>query len=151
MYNVEWTPSTSHITYWHVEVHQYLENGTMPSHFSMQQKRALWLRFLSYQLMDGVLYKEHRDGILLKCMDGREWKKVLHDVHDGPNRGNFMGNTIVKRSLAPFSTSLHYLRMHMPMTASIQPVRDASTQNKGQQPCYSLLQWKNHSNSDAWI
>lgn len=85
MYNVEQTPPTSHGTSWSAEVHQYLEHGTMPSHFSIQQERELQLKVLSYHLVHGVIYRNNHNGILLRFLEAHDLEKVLCDLHDGPD------------------------------------------------------------------
>ena len=34
--------------------------------------------------LDGeVLYKKRKDQILLRCVDSREAKKIMHEIHEG--------------------------------------------------------------------
>ena len=51
MYNVERAPPTTIEKSLYENVDQYVEHDTMPSHFSMQHKRALQLKALSYKLV----------------------------------------------------------------------------------------------------
>lgn len=48
------TPTEDGIV-WYIDVPQYLENGTVPTHFSIRQKRALCLKALAYQSVHGVM------------------------------------------------------------------------------------------------
>jgi len=93
MYNVEWASPTTPMKYWYTNVHQYLEHGTMPSKFSTQKKRALWIKALSYQLVHGVLLRKHHNGVLLKCLEANDSEKVLRYIHDRPSKGHFVWNT----------------------------------------------------------
>lgn len=54
-------------------------------------------------------------------------------------------------SCGPSSIGLHNSDMLMPIPASVWFVKGAPTKIGSQQPCYNLLQWKNHSKSGAWI
>jgi len=96
MHDVERAPPTSYGDSWYKYVFQYLEHGTMPSHFSMRQKRALRLKALRYQLVHGVLYTKHNNEIFLRCLrclEEHDSEKVLHDLHDKLAGGHFMTNT----------------------------------------------------------
>eukprot|EP00253_Pinus_taeda_P020322 PITA_20322 len=76
-----------------LDVRQYLEHDTIPSHISIRQKWELRLKALAYQLVHKVLYKKHSNGVSLKCPEVHESEKVLQDLHDRPIGGHFTGNT----------------------------------------------------------
>jgi len=80
-------------TSWYTVVRQYLRHGTIPSQFSIKQKRELRLKALAYQLVHGVLYRKKSNGVFLSCLEAQESEKVLQDLHDRPTRGHSAGNT----------------------------------------------------------
>jgi len=63
-------PTTSHEKSWYAK-RQYLEHGTMPSHFFMRNKRAIQLKAWPYHLVHGVLYRKHHNIIFLKYLDAQ--------------------------------------------------------------------------------
>ena len=69
-------------TSWYANVCQYLEQGTIPSHFSIRQKRKFLLKYLTYQSMHRFLYRNHSNGALLRCLEAQESEKVLQDLHE---------------------------------------------------------------------
>jgi len=66
----------------------YLPHGTTPDHLNAERKRALWLKYLQYQLLLGILFRNNYDGVLLRCIEKQEVDKVLKDMHDGPTSGH---------------------------------------------------------------
>lgn len=69
MYNIEWASPAIEINYWYMDVHQYLEHGTISYHFSTWKKRTLRLKALSYDLVYGVLFRKNHNGVLLRCLE----------------------------------------------------------------------------------
>lgn len=55
------------------------------------------MKALSYQLVHKVLLKNHHNGVLLKCLEAQGSKRVLHDLHDGPVRGHFKGDIMMRK------------------------------------------------------
>ena len=84
-------------TSWYAVVLQYLEHGTVSSHFSIRQKRDLRLKALAYQSVNEVLYWKHNNQVFLRCLEAHELEKVLKYLHDGPAGGHFAGNTIAHK------------------------------------------------------
>lgn len=97
MYNIERAPPNLHDNSWYEEVHHYIKHDTLPSHISMWHKRELHLKSLSYQLVQGVLYRKNNNKILLRCLEAQDSERVLHDMQDGIVGGHFIGNTIAHR------------------------------------------------------
>ena len=54
MYNIDYVPQSTSKAAWYVDLLNFLENGTLPSHLSNKQKRAIHLKYLSYQFFDRV-------------------------------------------------------------------------------------------------
>ena len=51
------------------------------------------MKALYYQLVHGLIYRKHHNGVFLRCLDTQDSERVLHDFHDRPFRGHFTGNT----------------------------------------------------------
>jgi len=93
MYDIRQATPTEDETSWHTDARQYLEHNTIPSHFSIRQKRPLRLKALAYQLVHEVIYRKHSKRVLLRCLEAHELEVVLQDLHDRPTGGHFLGNT----------------------------------------------------------
>ena len=63
MYSVKRASPTIITTSWYIDMRQYLEHDTIPSHLSARKKRALKLKELSYQMVHGVLFRKHHNGV----------------------------------------------------------------------------------------
>lgn len=97
LYDIRRETPKENRTSWYTNVCQYLEHGTIPSHFSIRQKRALRLKALAYQSVHGVLYRKHSNGVFLRCLEAQELEKVLQDLHDRLVEGHFAGNNIAHK------------------------------------------------------
>ena len=51
---------------WYRDLVHYLQAGLFPEHWSSNQRRALRLKSASYQLVEGVLFRNNYDGVLLR-------------------------------------------------------------------------------------
>ena len=65
----------------------------MPEHWNSKQRRALRLKSALYHIIDGVLFRKNYDGVLLRCLECEDDAKVALELHDGPSRGHFSGDT----------------------------------------------------------
>eukprot|EP00253_Pinus_taeda_P028901 PITA_28901 len=72
MHDIRQATPTEDRTSWYEDVRQYLEHDTIPSHLSIRQKRAFRLKALAYQLVHGVLYRKHCNGVFLRCLEAHE-------------------------------------------------------------------------------
>jgi hypothetical protein len=59
----------------------------------------LRLKSAQYQLVHGILFRRNYDGVLLRCLEKQDVDKVLKELHDGPARGNFAGETTTHKIL----------------------------------------------------
>ena len=71
----------------------------MLEHWSPKQIRALHLKSASYQIIDGVLFRNNYDGVFLRCLEQEDAKKVIIKLHDGPAGGHFSGDTTAHKIL----------------------------------------------------
>ena len=46
----------------------------------------------SYQIVDGILFRNNYDGVLLRCLEKEDAKKVITESHDGPAGVHFSGD-----------------------------------------------------------
>ena len=91
----------------------------LPENWSSKQRRALRLKSASYQLVEGVLFKKNYDGVLLRCLEKEDAKKVMSELHDGP-AGDIIQSTLQPtKSLEPVTIGLHSSRMHMHMSGNV--------------------------------
>ena len=81
---------------WYRDLVHYLQAGLLPEHWSSKQRRALRLKSASYQLVEGVLFRKNYDGVLLRCLEKEDAKKVMSELHDGPT-----GGTLFRRHYGP--------------------------------------------------
>ena len=70
IYNIDRDSPTIDIKSWYAIVCQYLEHGTIPSHVSTRQNRALKIKALSYQLVHGMLFIKHHNWSTAKVFQG---------------------------------------------------------------------------------
>ena len=61
---------------WYRDLVHYLQAGLLPEHWISKQRRALRLKSASYQLVEGVLFRKNYDGVLLRCLEKEDAKKV---------------------------------------------------------------------------
>jgi hypothetical protein len=55
------------------------------------------IKIKPYTLYDGHLYKLGPNGVLRQCLTPIEASKVLEEFHEGPIRGHYGSNMIVKK------------------------------------------------------
>ena len=77
----------------------YLQVGLLPEHWNSKQRRALHLKSASYQIVEGILFRINYDGVLLRCLEKEDVKKVMIDLHDGSAGGHFSIATIEHKIL----------------------------------------------------
>ena len=54
---------------WYRDLVHYLQEGYFPEHWNSKQCRTLCLKSASYQIIDGVIFKNNYDGVFLKCLE----------------------------------------------------------------------------------
>ena len=65
----------------------------LPKHWNSKQQRALCLKSDAYQIIDGILFRKNYDGVLLRCLEKEDAKRVITELHDGPVGGHFSKDT----------------------------------------------------------
>ena len=74
---------------WYNDLKYYLTHGSSPNHLDARKKRTLRLKYAQYQLIDGVLFRQNCDEVLLRCLEKDDGKHILTKLHDGPEGGHF--------------------------------------------------------------
>jgi hypothetical protein len=78
---------------WYDDIRHYIQHGSAPRHLDPSKIRALRLKFASFHLVNGILFRQNFDGILMRCLDKDEAEKVLLELHAGEVGGHFSGDT----------------------------------------------------------
>ena len=84
---------------WYNDLKYYLTHGSSPNHLDAHKKRALRLKSAQYQLIDGVLFWQNYDQVLLRCLEKDDAKHILTELHDGLTGGHFSGETTTHKVL----------------------------------------------------
>ena len=62
---------------WYRDLVHYMQVGLLPKHWNSKQRRVLRLKSSAYQLVEGVLFRKNYDGVLLRCLEKEDAKKVM--------------------------------------------------------------------------
>ena len=71
----------------------------LPEHWNSKQRRVLHLKSAAYQIVDGILFRKNYDGVLLRCLEKEDAKRVITELHDGPAGGYFSGDMTAHKIL----------------------------------------------------
>lgn len=84
---------------WYSDLKQLLITGAPLEGLNPKQKRALRLKSEPYQLIQGILFRSNREGVLLRCLEKEDSERDLNEFHQGPAGGHFGGDTTVHKIL----------------------------------------------------
>ena len=84
---------------WYKDLIHYLQQGYLPEHWNSKQRREIRLKLASYQIIDGVLFRKHYDGVFMRCLEQEDASKVVKELHDGHVGGNYLGDSIAHKLL----------------------------------------------------
>jgi hypothetical protein len=84
---------------WYDNIKFCLEHGPAPRHLDPTKRRALILNSTSFHLVNGILFHQNFDGILMRCLEKDEAEKVLLELHAREAGGHFGGDTIAHKVL----------------------------------------------------
>ena len=84
---------------WYNDLKYYLTHGSSPNHLDAHKKRDLRLKSTQYQLIDGVLFRQNYDQVLLRCLEKDDAEHILTKLHDGPIGGHFNEETTTHKVL----------------------------------------------------
>ena len=74
---------------WCNDLKYYLTHGSSPSHLDAWKRRALRLKYAQYQMINGVLFHQNYDNVLLRCLEKDDVDQVLTELYDGPTGIHF--------------------------------------------------------------
>ena len=77
----------------------YHTHGSSPNHLDAQKKWAHRLKYAQYQLIDGVLFRQNYDKVLLRCLEKEDVEHILTKLHDGPIGGHISRETTAHKVL----------------------------------------------------
>jgi hypothetical protein len=77
----------------------FLSNLTCPSHLIGHKRRALRLKAAKYCIIQDGLGWRNPDGVILRCVDELESKRLLVDFRSGFCGGHFAAKTIAHKIL----------------------------------------------------
>jgi hypothetical protein len=84
---------------WYDDIRFCLEHGSAPRHLDPAKRRVLRLKYTSFHLVNGVLFRQSFDGVQMRCLEKDEEEKVLLELHAGEAGGHFGGDTTVHKVL----------------------------------------------------
>jgi hypothetical protein len=74
---------------WYSDIVYYLKNLSCPNNLVDYKRRELRLRAMKYYLTEDGLGWKNPDGIILRCVNKEEAKKILEELHCGHCGGHF--------------------------------------------------------------
>ncbi|KAH9305260.1 hypothetical protein KI387_009664, partial [Taxus chinensis] len=80
VYYIETRPAISECP-WYTDIINYIMDHTYAETVTPQQRRRLRIIVAKYVIIDQVLYRKDIDGMLLRCVDTEESKRILHESH----------------------------------------------------------------------
>jgi hypothetical protein len=89
----------NHVSPWYDDIKFCLIHGSAPRHLDPTKRRALRLKYSSFQLINGILFRQNFDGVLMRCLEKDEAEKVLLELHAGEAGGHFGGDTTAHKVL----------------------------------------------------
>jgi hypothetical protein len=84
---------------WYDDVRFCLEHGSSPHHLDPAKRRVLRLNYSPFHLVNGVMFHQNFDGVLMRCLEKDEAEKVLLELHAGEAGGHFGGDTTTHKVL----------------------------------------------------
>jgi ribonuclease HI len=84
---------------WYDDIRFCLEHGSTPHYLDPAKRRALRLKYASFHLVNGILFRQNFDGVLMRCLEKDEAEKVLLELHAGEAGGHFGGDTTAHKVL----------------------------------------------------
>jgi hypothetical protein len=54
---------------WYDDIRHCLQHGSAPRHLDPAKRRALRLKSASFHLVNGILFRQNFDGVLMRCLE----------------------------------------------------------------------------------
>jgi hypothetical protein len=87
------------ISPWYDDIKFCLIHGSTPHDLDPTKRRELRLKSTYFQLINGNLFRQNFDGVLIRCLEKDEAKKVLLELYAGEAGGHFGGDTTAHKVL----------------------------------------------------
>jgi hypothetical protein len=84
---------------WYDDIKFCLEHGSAPHHLDPTKIRELILKSSSFQMINGILFHQNFDGVLMRYLEKDEAEKVLLELHVREAGGNFGRDTTAHKVL----------------------------------------------------
>ncbi|XP_028220237.1 uncharacterized protein LOC114401858 [Glycine soja] len=84
---------------WYFNIKRYIEDKEYPREASDNDKRMMQRLSAGFFLSEGILYKQNHDMVLLRCVDAREAKHMLVEVHGGSFGTHANGHAMARKIL----------------------------------------------------
>jgi hypothetical protein len=115
---------------WYSDIVHYLKNLSFPDHLVDYKRRTLRLRSMKYYLTEDGLGWRNPDGVILRCVNKEEAKKILEELHSRYCGGHFVARTAAHKILrAGFYWPTLFLDTHQHIR-SFQPCQYFSNKPK---------------------
>ena len=82
-----------------LEIKQFLLTGMVPEGLNTSERKAFILRTLKFTMIENVLYRLGRDGIIRRCVPRSARVQVIEEAHGGDSGGHFASEITVKKIL----------------------------------------------------
>jgi hypothetical protein len=103
---------------WYSDIIYYLKNMSCLDHLVDYKRRSLRLKAMKYCLTEDELGWNNHDGVILRCVDKEEAKRLLEELNSGYCGGHFascttahkiLGVGIIGQYFSPTPTSMSNL------------------------------------------
>jgi hypothetical protein len=84
---------------WYGNFSYLLHHGTCLENLKPRERIALRLNFAQYRLINSMIFHIKYDGVILRCLERDDAKKVLKELHDSRTGGHFAGETTTHKIL----------------------------------------------------
>ena len=102
--------------HWYSNIIYFLLHLTCPDHLKGHKRRALRLKAARYCLTQEGLGRRNPNGIILRCINEQDSKKILTEFHSGFCGGHFAANTTTHKILRAgyyWPTIFAYVHRHV--------------------------------------
>ena len=106
---------------WYYDIVYYLKNLSCLDHLVDHKRRALRLKAMKYFLTEDGLGWKNPNGVILRCVNQDEAKKILKELHSGYCGGHFAARTTAHKILRAgyywptlFSNAYQHVQSYQP-------------------------------------
>ena len=85
--------------HWYSDIIFFLQNLTCPEYLKGHKRRALRLKVVRYCITQEGLSWRNPDGVILRCVNEQESKKLITELHSGFCGGHYAADTTAHKIL----------------------------------------------------